>query len=303
MVAGAVAVITAVALGGCAGTVPRTGASPSASTLAAVKASPTGTDMAGLPAADVPIPKDAARIADALKTTTGDLLKAIDAWTRDGDTGAEPPQPVVLRALHQQRIYRYLAQHPDVARRVYDRLPAALAREAEDNVTALADLASLTRPISGSAKFRVQPAKPAKVLLGYFQQAERRFGVEWEVLAAVMLVESVFGRVRSDSYAGAQGPMQFMPATWKAYGLGGDVQDPRDAVFGAANYLHASGAPHDYQRALHAYNPTQPYVDAVLLHARQMKRDPRAYYAYYNWQVFVRTTKGDRRLTGPKPTG
>ncbi|GII59062.1 hypothetical protein Pth03_74510 [Planotetraspora thailandica] len=303
MIARAAAMVTAVTLGGCAGPGATDGALPPAPGRAAMS-TPAPTDRsptARLLAADVPIPKDAARIADAIKTTTRALRNAVDAWTRDGDTGAQPPKPAVLLALHQQRIYRYLARHPDLARRVYDGLPAALAKEAEENVTAIADLFSLTRPISGSVKFRVQPAEPAKVLLGYFQQAERRFGVEWEVLAAVMLVESVFGRVRSDSYAGAQGPMQFMPATWKAYGLGGDVRDPRDAVFGAANYLRASGAPRDYQRALHAYNPTQPYVNAVLLYARQIKRDPRNYYAYYNWQVFVQTTKGDRRLTGPDP--
>ncbi|QYC42881.1 Transglycosylase SLT domain protein [Nonomuraea coxensis DSM 45129] len=120
------------------------------------------------------------------------------------------------------------------------------------------------------------------------------------MLAAVMLAETKFGRVRSDSHAGAQGPMQFMPATWRAYGMGGDVQDPRDAIMGAANYLRASGAPRDYRRALHAYNPSRAYVNAILLHARRMKRDPRAYYAYYNWQVFVLTTEGERRLTGPK---
>ncbi|MCK2216489.1 lytic transglycosylase domain-containing protein [Actinomadura sp. ATCC 31491] len=115
-----------------------------------------------------------------------------------------------------------------------------------------------------------------------------------------MFAETKFGRVRSDSHAGAQGPMQFMPATWRAYGMGGDIQDPRDAVMAAANYLRATGAPRDYRRALRAYNPSQAYVDAVLLHARQIERDPRAYYAYYNWQVFVITTRGERRLTGPR---
>jgi hypothetical protein len=30
-----------------------------------------------------------------------------------------------------------------------------------------------------------------------------------------------------------------------------------------------------------------------------MTRDPELFYAYYNWQVFVRTTHGDVRLTGP----
>ncbi len=205
----------------------------------------------------------------------------------------------MLLALHQQRIYRYLARNPKVASRTYARLPKALAGQARDNVTAARDLLSLVHPISGSAKFRVQPPEPADVLLGHFRHAERRFGVEWEVLAAVMFVETKFGRVRSPSYTGAKGPMQFMPGTWDAYGMGGDIQDTRDALLAAANYLHASGAPRDYRRALYAYNHSQAYVNAVLLHARQIRRDIRNYYAYYNWQVFVVTTDGDRRLTGP----
>jgi hypothetical protein len=68
---------------------------------------------------------------------------------------------------------------------------------------------------------------------------------------------------------------------------------------GAANYLRASGAPGDYRAALYAYNPSDAYVDAVMAYARQMMGDPDDYFAYYNWQVFVETTSGSRRLTGP----
>jgi membrane-bound lytic murein transglycosylase B len=93
--------------------------------------------------------------------------------------------------------------------------------------------------------------------------------------------------------------MQFIPSTWKAYGLGGDVHDPHDAIMGAANYLHASGAPGDDARALYAYNPSDAYVRAVMIYERRMMADPLAFYAYYNWQVFVATPTGDKRLTGP----
>jgi hypothetical protein len=67
----------------------------------------------------------------------------------------------------------------------------------------------------------------------------------------------------------------------------------------AANYLRASGAPRDYRGALYAYNHSQSYVEAVLRYAERMKRDLRAFYSYYSWQVFVRTPSGLRRLTGP----
>src|SRR5438105_4405934 len=89
--------------------------------------------------------------------------------------------------------------------------------------------------------------------------AGRRFGVAWNVLAAVNFVESAFGKLRNSSTAGAQGPMQFLPSTWRRYGLGGDVHDPHDAILGAANYLRAAGAPGRYRRALYAYHPSQAY--------------------------------------------
>lgn len=253
-----------------------------------------------LPDPKATIPKDPAKLARSLTSTVAELRRATDAWIRDGDPGkGQPPEPVVLLALQQQRIYRHLARNPEVASRTYAKLSKSLAAQAKDNVTAIRNLLSLVRPISGSAKFRVQPAKPADVLLGHFKHAERRFGVDWEILAAVMFVETKFGRVRSPSHTGAKGPMQFMPGTWAAYGMGGDIQDTRDALLAAANYLRASGAPRDYRRALYAYNHSWAYVDAVQLHARQIKRDIRNYYAYYNWQVYVVTTNGDRRLTGP----
>ncbi len=120
------------------------------------------------------------------------------------------------------------------------------------------------------------------------------------MLAAVNFVESAFGRLRNDSVAGAQGPMQFIPSTWAAFGMGGDVRDPHDAILGAANYLRSSGAPGDYRRALYAYNPSPLYVDSVRAYARRMARSPRAFYRFYSWQVYVRTTDGgERRLTGP----
>ncbi|GGO60940.1 lytic transglycosylase domain-containing protein [Nonomuraea cavernae] len=260
---------------------------------------PTATRSPDLPAPDAKIPGDAAKLAAALERTSRRLDEAIDAWTAGKAPKGPPPEEVELLALHQQRIYRYAARHPKVADRAFARLPAERAAQARDNTAAIRELLSLAHPIKGSATFKVQDPLPAGTLLGHFKKAERRFGVEWEVLAAVMFAETKFGRVRSASHAGAQGPMQFMPATWRAYGMGGDIQNVRDAVMAAANYLRATGAPGDYRRALHAYNPSRAYVNAIQLHARQIKRDARHFYAYYNWQVYVITTTGERRLTGP----
>ena len=251
------------------------------------------------PAPDEPIPRDPGRLAAELIEVSAALDRSIDAWTSRGDPSAgPPPQAVTLEALYQQRIYRLLAQRPGLAARTFRRLPRSLAPAARDTTLAMRHLFRLTPPTS-ARRFKTGPPLPAGVLLGYYRLAERRFGVAWHVLAAVNFVESAFGRLRNESIAGARGPMQFMPATWRAYGMGGNVHDPRDAILGAANYLRHSGAPRSYRRALFAYNRSGLYVDAVLRLARRMARSRRAYLAFYSWQVFVRTPAGDRRLTGP----
>ena len=253
---------------------------------------------AAAPPPDAPLPRDPASTADALVATRTDLFNGIDGWLKSAKPSPAPPTGVVLNALFEQRIYRDLARHDRRAQETFAQLPASVAAAARDIVGAQRELFRITPPISARA-IRTGPAEPPGVLLGYYRQGERRFHVPWRVLAAVNFVESAFNKLRSRSAAGAQGPMQFMPATWRRYGLGGDVNDPHDAILGAANYLHAAGAPGSIRRALYAYNPSPAYVDAVLGYARRIGADRRAYYELYSWQVFVRTPAGDRRVTGP----
>jgi hypothetical protein len=75
--------------------------------------------------------------------------------------------------------------------------------------------------------------------------------------------------------------------------------DPRDAIFGAARYLNASGAPDRLRDALYAYNPSDAYVKIVLIYENQMRRSKLRYYNYFFWQVFARTKAGIVQLTGP----
>jgi hypothetical protein len=291
---GALALAAVLAMTGCSGggdggQVPAQGA-------ATVRASPS---TAPLPEPNGRLAKDAQGLADDLNRTHQSIGPALDAWVRSDPRRTEPPAAVVHLALRQQRLYRALAKDPKLGRRTMARLSGTVADQTRDNVTAVGKLLELAKPVDDLGKFHTQEPEPAGVLLDHFKEAGKRFGIDWQVLAGIMLVETKYGRVKSPSWAGAQGPMQFLPATWGQYGRGGDIRDPRDAVLGAANYLKASGAPRDYRRALRAYNPTPLYIDAVLRHTRQMKKDPRAYFAYYNWQVFVVTTRGDVRLTGP----
>ncbi|MGZ4200602.1 MAG: lytic murein transglycosylase [Thermoleophilaceae bacterium] len=246
---------------------------------------------------DAPLPKDAQTLADRLTQASRALDASIDGWA-DRSQGT-PPEPVALEALYVQRVDRLLAQRPRLASQTLPLLPAALRRQTGDVVTALRDLFRLTPP-THRRTFKTGQAAPAGLLLGFYRAGQSRFRIGWNVLAAVNLVETDFNRIRSSSSAGAQGPMQFLPATWRAYGLGGDIDDPHDAILGAANYLHRNGAPGSYRRALYRYNPSSLYVDAVLRFARQIAAGPHGYYRFYGWQVFVRGPSGDRRITGPQ---
>jgi hypothetical protein len=253
-----------------------------------------------LPEPDARIPRRAGALAQELEDTWAARRAAVGTWVRSGNLGAwPPPEDVELLVLHEQRIYRLLASRDRLAERVLARLSPRVLLEARPNVRAGGALYDHFAPVKELPDFRTRAPEAPSVLLRYFRDAQERFGVDWEVLAAVMLIETRMGRIVSNSSAGAQGPMQFIPSTWAAYGLGGDVHEERDAVMGAANYLRASGAPSDYRRALYSYNPVGAYVTAVSGYARTMKRDPELFYTYYNWQVFVRTTRGDVRLTGP----
>jgi membrane-bound lytic murein transglycosylase MltF len=205
---------------------------------------------------------------------------------------------MVLLGLYQQRIYLMLGSHPRLARATLARLSASVRAEAHDVLIARRALGRLNPP-TRRVNFRTGRALPADVLRRQYERAERRFGVDWRLLAAINLVETGFNRIRSNSSADARGPMQFTPSTWAAYGMGGDIRDPADAIMGAAKYLRASGAPGDERAALFAYNPSTDYVNSVRAHARSIRRDVRAYYSLYSWQIFVRTPSGSRRLTGP----
>lgn len=286
----AIVMLVLLALAGCASDASDSDPSRSDSEPAAEAAEP--------PRPDEGIPRAPDELAARLHDTRRSLRAALDRWRAEGDLRDQTPRDVILYALYQQRIYVLLTAKQRLAQQVVDRLHGDDAAEARDLLGARRELSALSTP-QPLRRFRTGRALPAGKLLGFYRDAEERFGVSWKVLAAVNFVETAFNKLRNNSTAGAQGPMQFIPSTWRAYGMGGDVHDPHDAIMGAANYLHASGAPADYRQALYAYNPSDHYVDAVLRYARRIRQDPDAYLALHSWQVFVNTPNGIVRITGP----
>jgi murein DD-endopeptidase MepM/ murein hydrolase activator NlpD/outer membrane biosynthesis protein TonB len=117
---------------------------------------------------------------------------------------------------------------------------------------------------------------PPSFLVPIYKQAAHRFHVPWRVLAAINQIETDYGRNLSVSSAGAVGWMQFMPATWRRWGIDADHDghanpySPVDAIFTAARYLQASGAAHDLPGAVFSYNHADWYVAEVLLRAHAL---------------------------------
>jgi membrane-bound lytic murein transglycosylase B len=203
---------------------------------------------------------------------------------------------VAAAALAQQVAYRQLGDHPEWEPEVLAALPPELRPGAESHAAARRDLRALTgRPTTEMPAWRIVAPEPAAELRAWYEGAEAEFGVAWQYLAAINLVETAMGRIRGTSVAGAQGPMQFMPATWEAYGEG-DVNDPRQAIRGAARYLTASGAPGDMAGALWSYNHSDRYVRAVQRYADLIVEHPGAFAAFHGWGVWYWTTAGDLYL-------
>lgn len=127
------------------------------------------------------------------------------------------------------------------------------------------------------SRYRAGDGRSSGYLDLYKQAATTCPGLSWTVLAAIGQVESDHGRNAGRSSAGALGPMQFMPATWKAYGVDGDgdgradIMNPFDAIPGAAGYLCANGAGRGGKQLYNAvwhYNHADWYVQKVLNLAR-----------------------------------
>nr|WP_233132875.1 lytic transglycosylase domain-containing protein [Synechococcus sp. MW101C3] len=222
------------------------------------------------------------------------LLAAVEEALRAEATPAE-----ALPALgHQQQvIYRVLAHRQPLAAEVRGSLPPRWLSVYDRHLLArrsfLAMHRSDRRPTS-LPSWRILPPPPLEQLVRSYKQAEQATGIDWEVLAAVNLVESGMGRIDGVSVANAQGPMQFLPTTWAQPGVGkGNIRDPHDAIQAAARYLVRRGGLKDIRKGLWGYNNSDNYGRAVLAYASLIQEDPRALIGLYHWEIHYAAAAGD----------
>lgn len=252
------------------------------------RASAPTTAVAPRPAPSTTVPPGPPVIAENPADLAAQLA-TVEAAIRNPAT----PASALPRLGHTQQLASgRLASHPEWYDEVIARLSEPARSSVAANVAATLDLRALSssEPKAVPPNWRIVAPPPAPELLNEYKAAEADTGVGWQYLAAIHLVESRMGRIRGDSSAGAQGPMQFIPTTWAAYGAGGDINSYHDSIHAAARMLKANGAPGNMNNALFRYNPSNRYVRAVSAYAGQMKADERAYLGYYHWQVYYFTT-------------
>jgi soluble lytic murein transglycosylase-like protein len=235
------------------------------------------------PGAQPRLASDPAQLAD-------DLV-ADELAVRDPST----PEPALVAAAHrQQAAYRAIGRHPEWDAIIRGRIPPQLLGAYDLNVDARRQLNAMAPPPPDTLPaWRIIGPPPAEELLGYYREAEAATGVAWNYLAAINLIETRLGSIAGVSTAGAQGPMQFLPSTFAQYGLGGDINSPRDAIMAAGRFLSASGFANNRDRAVYVYNHANEYVRAVSDYAAVIGGDPAAFAGYYRWDVYYYTVAGE----------
>ena len=278
-------VSVAVALAGC---------THSESAPAPTSAAPTSAAAPG--PTTVTLLDETTNPAGAQPEVSSDPAQLADDLVADEQTLRNPSTPEAkLRAAarRQQAAYRAIGYHSEWDAITRPRIPALLLEVYDLNVDARRQLTALAEVRDAVPAWRIVAPAPADELLGYYREAEAASGIGWNYLAAINMIETRLGSVVGPSSAGAQGPMQFLPSTFAAYGEGSDIYSPRDSIMAAGRYLAANGFSNDRDQAIYRYNHATQYVRAVNDYAAVLAADPAAFTGFYRWDVYLKTTAGD----------
>jgi membrane-bound lytic murein transglycosylase B len=220
------------------------------------------------------------RVVTADRARTDQFAQVADGARAAAVTADRGAEQAVLRAADVDEAYSRMTALLDAARARLAALDAraqqlAAVEEAQRQLAELqrqADAAALARAATATAR-----VVPADYFALYRAAAATCPGLPWTVVAAIGQVETGHGTNVAVSSAGAQGPMQFMPATFAAYAVDGDGDGRRDIMSPAESvYLCANGGgkPGGLSAAIWQYNHADWYVAMVLRIAGQLAASP-----------------------------
>ena len=233
---------------------------------------------------------------DPVDLTIPDSVEGMAARLEELETAIRDPEVPVAELADlghaQQRILRHLAGDRVASAAVIEALSGKIQSSVARLVLATSSMAhTVAKPRTDLPNWKIVDPLPAEELLLYYYEAEAAHGVPWSVLASINLNETRMGQLRGLSHVGAKGPMQFMPATWAAYGKG-DPNNDRDAILAAGNYLKEMGWANNPAKAIWHYNHHDDYVRGIQLCAEAMDEEPRMFHAFRGWKVYYRTIAG-----------
>jgi hypothetical protein len=226
-----------------------------------------GDGLADLADPDCLDPSDPSEAAEAVVTPGADKTKNIPGrQPKDGFFGDKAPKGGAI--------------HGEGDRDKFESQPIRNPDGSPSNSNPGLTIAQFGSAPIGVPNFVIDQFEIPPFLLPIYQACGTEYGIPWQVLASINRIETAFGTNLNVSSAGALGWMQFIPSSWRAYGVDAnedgrkDPYNPVDAICAAARYLKAAGGEDDLRRSIFAYNHADWYVDEVLMYANQYAKLP-----------------------------
>jgi hypothetical protein len=241
----------------------------------ASKSSEAGTEASTSPEATTPSGSEEEATSTGSESTKGEKHSSDKKVHRGGELSESEAETNNSNEEEPDR-KRRRAEQSSKSKSGGEAEESAAADEAE--AAQEEDSGALSSLNLGDGASTLEELEVPTALLPVYQACGTRYGISWEVLAAINKVETGFGTDLGTSGAGAEGWMQFLPSSWKQWGVDADgdgtadPDDPVDAICSAARYLAASGGETDIYDAVLSYNHADWYAREVLADARRYER-------------------------------